>query len=79
MSIITSSVTSEHRGGFMSLNSCLQQIAAGSAAYASGMIVTRASTGELLHFSRAGMFAILCNFVAFSVVRKIKLVKEPVI
>ena len=42
------------RGAFMSINSSVQQIAGGVAAYVAGLIVVESSTGELLHYDTLG-------------------------
>lgn len=42
------------RGAFMSINSSVQQIAGGIAAYIAGMIVVQSTTGELLNYDILG-------------------------
>ncbi len=42
------------RGAFMSINSSVQQISGGIAAYAAGLIVVQSSSGELLHYDTLG-------------------------
>jgi predicted MFS family arabinose efflux permease len=42
------------RGAFMSINSSVQQISGGIAAWVAGMIVVQTSTGELLHYDMLG-------------------------
>jgi predicted MFS family arabinose efflux permease len=46
------------RGAFMGVNSSLQQISGGIAATVGGMIVSRASTGEIEHFDTLGWIAV---------------------
>lgn len=62
--LVLSAVKPQHRGGFMSLNGCLQQLSAGIAAYVSGLIVYRAASGELMHYSWVGYIAIASCFIA---------------
>ncbi len=42
------------RGAFMSINSSVQQISGGIAAYAAGLIVVQSPSGELLHYDTLG-------------------------
>jgi len=42
------------RGAFMSINSSVQQISGGIAAYAAGLIVVQSTSGELLHYDTLG-------------------------
>jgi predicted MFS family arabinose efflux permease len=71
MALVTSTVPSSHRAGFMSLNSSFQQMTSGVAAYIAGRIVTKAPTGELLHYNRVGYFAMvasmLCIWIALNI------------
>ncbi len=56
MSMITGSVKSQYRGGFMSANSSVQQFSLGLATYVSGLI-TDSPTGELRHFPIVGFMS----------------------
>ncbi|MBL7917988.1 MAG: MFS transporter, partial [Bacteroidia bacterium] len=56
--IVTSSVSAQKRGSFMSLSSCVQNIGAGLAAMISGSFVHRDSLGRLSHFNWSGYWAI---------------------
>lgn len=54
-SALTSAVPSmADRGAFMSINSSLQQLSGGIAAYVAGLIVVQTSTGELQHYDILG-------------------------
>ncbi|WP_162425608.1 MFS transporter [Pontibacter pudoricolor] len=74
MSLITSSVEPKLRGSFMSINSSVQQLSAGIAAFISGLIVQEAADGKLQHFGWDGVLACLITLIAIWVVRHIKTV-----
>jgi DHA1 family inner membrane transport protein len=59
--IITSVVSAQQRGGFMSINSSLQQISAGIAAYISGLIVVKSSNNELVNYHYVGILSIFLS------------------
>lgn len=60
MAMITNAVDSRYRGGFMSVNSALQQAANGLANLTASMLVTSGAGGRLMGFPRVGVVAIIC-------------------
>ncbi|MBK0403960.1 MFS transporter [Adhaeribacter sp. BT258] len=72
MSLITSSVEPKQRGSFMSINSSVQQAASGIAAFVSGLIVQKASNGQLLHFGTVGILASVATVISIFVILKLK-------
>jgi predicted MFS family arabinose efflux permease len=68
MAMITSSVESSRRGGFMSANSAVQHMAAGLAADVGGRMLGKGAGGTILHFNRVGWLAaastLLCLWLA---------------
>jgi predicted MFS family arabinose efflux permease len=74
MALMTASIEARYRGGFMSINSSVQQFAAGFAAYASGLIMGQAVTGEMTHFPFIGLMSVVC---AVSCVYLAKFLKRP--
>ena len=62
----------QQRGAFLSLNTAVQQLAAGLAAYGAGLLVTTTADGQLLHYKWVGYAAaasaVLCLFVVRRVV-----------
>jgi predicted MFS family arabinose efflux permease len=60
MALMTASIEARYRGGFMSINSSVQQFASGLAAYASGRILGQAATGEVTRFPVIGLFSVVC-------------------
>jgi predicted MFS family arabinose efflux permease len=72
MSLITSSVEPKQRGSFMSINSSVQQLASGLAAFASGLIVQKAANGQLENFGLVGIFASVATVISIFVILKLK-------
>ena len=67
--LITSVVPPNLRGGFMNLNSSLQQLGTGLAAFIAGSIVTRSSAGELQHYETVGYVGIITSIVCLVIVQ----------
>lgn len=57
MALITNAVESRYRGGFMSVNSAVQQAASGLASVLAGCFVTSDAAGHLLGYPRVGYLA----------------------
>jgi MFS transporter, DHA1 family, inner membrane transport protein len=70
--MMTSIVSPQHRGGFMSINSSLQQIAAGVASLLAGAIVVRSESGALLNYEYVGYMGISFSIIALLIARKLK-------
>jgi multidrug resistance protein len=71
MAMLTSSIEPRHRGGFMSINSSVQQLSSGVAAWASGHIIGH--QGALMtRFGAVGIVSVLCGFAAIYLSRFIK-------
>ena len=60
MALMTASVESRYRGGFMSINASVQQFSSGVAAYISGKIIGQASDGAMTHFPLIGVISVVC-------------------
>lgn len=71
MTIITSSVSPTQRGGFMSLNSSVQQFSASLAAYSGGLIIYSDASGKIFNYSWVGYVAIACTLLSIYIGRKI--------
>ncbi len=52
--LMTAIPTPQDRGAFMSINSSVQQLAGGVAAYIAGMLVEQNKSGHFLHYNRLG-------------------------
>ncbi len=57
MAMITNSVEARYRGGFMSVNSAVQQASSGIANLISGLLVTRVASGRLIGYDRVSYLA----------------------
>jgi MFS family permease len=64
IALITGSVEPRRRGGFMSVNSSVQQMSAGLAAMAAGQIVGGSAATGITHFGTVGWVAAACTVVA---------------
>jgi predicted MFS family arabinose efflux permease len=60
MAMLTNAVDARYRGGFMSVNSAVQQAAGGLANIVAGFFITRAPSGQLQGYSRVGLLSIAC-------------------
>jgi len=73
MSMITSSVEPRMRGSFMSINSSVQQLASGLAAFLAGLLITNApGHAELEGFGTVGIIAVVFTLLSVLVARKLK-------
>jgi predicted MFS family arabinose efflux permease len=72
--LVTGSVEPGVRGSFMSFNASLQQLAAGFASLAAGLIVGRAPDGTLTHFGAVGWLSVGCTLMSLWLVRRIRIV-----
>ena len=70
--LATSVVPPQQRGSFMSLNTSVQQLAAGAGAYLAGLIVVKTVGGALLHYEWVGYVAAAANALSLLVVRRIR-------
>jgi predicted MFS family arabinose efflux permease len=73
MALMTASIEPQYRGGFMSINSSVQQFSCGIAAYLSGLVLTQASTGELVHFPALGLASIVCALICIYLARFLRI------
>ena len=72
MALMTASVEPRYRGGFMSVNSSVQQFASGLAAFTSGHIIGQSPTGELTRFGIVGFISVACAYTCIYLVRFLK-------
>jgi predicted MFS family arabinose efflux permease len=77
MALITSSVQAQQRGSFMSINSSVQSVASGLAAFLAGLVVYESPvTGELMNYPLVGYCSMVAVLICIYMVRKIKPVVE---
>lgn len=72
MALITSSSKPSERGGFMSINSSIQQFSSGAAAFLGGHIVQKTATGEILYYDRVGYIAVITTIICLWLARRIR-------
>lgn len=72
MALMTASIEGRYRGGFMSINSSVQQFASGLAAYGSGKILGQAATGEVTRFPVIGLISVGCAVACVCLARFFK-------
>ena len=60
MAMISNAVENRYRGGFMSVNSAVQQAASGLANLTAGLLVTTNATGHLVGYARVGFVSFGC-------------------
>jgi len=62
--IVSEAVQPEVRAGFMSFNTCFQQMASATAALVAAQLVTADATGRLQHYELTGYIATACTLCA---------------
>ena len=70
--MMTAVVESRYRGGFMSINSAVQQLSMGAASLVSGLIITEKPDHQLTHFPVNGVLAIACAYSCIYLARFLK-------
>ena len=76
MALMTGSIESRYRGGFMSINSSVQQLASGVAAYVSGLILGQSARGEITRYSIVGLLSVTCVYSCIYLARFLKTPKQ---
>jgi predicted MFS family arabinose efflux permease len=74
--LITSTVSPQFRGGFMSIVSGVQQSGAALGSYIAGLMIERSPSGELLYYSHVGLVSVACAVLAIVVAAGIKPLRE---
>jgi len=72
MALMTASIEARYRGGFMSINSSVQQFASGLAAYVSGHIMGQTPGGRLTRFPILGVISVVCALACIYLARHLK-------
>lgn len=72
MAMITNSVQAQYRGGFMSVNSAMQQFASGLASLIAGAVITSGAGGRLEHYGTVGLLGAGCVLVSMLLARGLK-------
>jgi predicted MFS family arabinose efflux permease len=79
MALVTGSVEPRLRGSFMTFNASVQMTGSAVASLVSGLIISRAPDGGLLHFGAVGWLAAGCTLLCTLLVRGIRIVPETVV
>jgi predicted MFS family arabinose efflux permease len=74
MAMMTAAVAPRYRGSFMSLQSAVQQIAAGVASLLAGWILVENPQGQLLNYPIVGYLAAVTSILALLIASRIKVV-----
>jgi predicted MFS family arabinose efflux permease len=77
MALMTGSIEPQYRGGFMSINSSVQQFSCGVAAYLSGQVLTQTPSGQLAHFPVLGLASTVCALLCIYFARFLKIPSQP--
>lgn len=76
--LVSAAVSSQQRGAFMSLLSCLQSLAMASGAYLAGLMVSIDPVdGRLLNYPAVGYMAIAVGLLTLLILQKIKYLDQP--
>ncbi|MEY4106676.1 MAG: hypothetical protein RL181_1018, partial [Bacteroidota bacterium] len=70
--MVTSVVSPERRGGFMSVRASANELGLALASFIAGLIVTRNPDGSLAHYNRVGYFAIAMSILAALLASRLK-------
>jgi predicted MFS family arabinose efflux permease len=76
MALVTGAVEPRLRGSFMSFHAAIQQLAAGSAALAAGLIIGSGSDGKLTRYGWVGALAVACTLLTIVLARRVRVVGE---
>lgn len=77
MSMVTSAVAPSKRGAFLSVNSSIQHISGGFAAYVGGLIIVESTSGQLLRFEILGALAALSGLASIFLAGYVKSAAVP--
>lgn len=72
MAIVTSAVHPQRRGSFLSINSSVQQLAAGVASFGAGMILGKSPNGAIANYGIVGLLCVLATIVCVRLARNLK-------
>ena len=74
MAMMTATVEPRYRGGFMSINSAVQQLSMGLASFGTGLILGQNERGEMTRFPICGIISLAC---VYSCIYLAKFLKAP--
>lgn len=74
--LISATALPHQRGGFLSLTSSVQQLAAGLASYFGGLLISEGADHTVLHYEYVGYLAAIASVIAIPVAMMVKTVKK---
>lgn len=74
--IVSGVVSPQQRGGFMSINSSVQQLSTGIAANIAGLIVSEGPNGRIEHYNWVGYFSIVLITASIFLAKRVKPIEE---
>lgn len=74
LTLVTSVVHPERRGGFMSLRAAFNQLGMGAASFLSGLVIVEGAHGELLHYGTVGWIATGMSLLALAMAWRLRAV-----
>lgn len=77
MAMITASVVPRQRGGFLSLNSALQQLAGGVSVSLAAWIVDQDASGHILRYGLLGWVSVVLVFAALVLAARLRVAEGP--
>ena len=75
MALVTSTVEPRERGSFMSINSSIQQLSAGVASFAAGLMLGKSPTGTLTNYGLIGVIAAIASILCILLSKRIRSVE----
>lgn len=76
MAMMTGAVAARDRGGFMSINSSVQQLSMAATTYVAGAILGEAPDGQMTHYPINGVISIACAYTCIYLARFLRMPKE---
>ena len=74
--IVSGVIMPQQRGGFTRINSALQQLAAGLAAYVGGAIIYKTADGYIHRYDWVGVLSIVLILLCILLVRRVKTIEQ---
>jgi predicted MFS family arabinose efflux permease len=75
--MVSATALPQTRGSFMSIVSCVQQLASAAASYIAGILVTRDEAGHLVNYEVVGYISIATTFIALYLSSRIQTIDAP--
>ncbi|HEV8542175.1 MAG TPA: MFS transporter [Verrucomicrobiae bacterium] len=72
MAMMTGAVEARYRGGFMSINSAVQQLSMGASSLGTGLILGQNAKGEMTHYPINGVISVACVLTCIYLARFLK-------